>query len=386
MSAPIFSRPKLVPTVLAVLAIAGIGTLGAIRAATPSASVAQPALPEVDVASVLQRAVTDQQVYSGRLAAVEQVAIRPLVSGTIVAVDIHDGALVKKGDVLFVIDPEPYQAEVDRAAGQLAAALSRADYARNDWERAQRLIVDHAIAQRDHDEKRYAAQEASANAAAAKAALTAAKINLAHTRVLAPVNGRVSRAEITLGNVVNAGDSASPLTTIVSVSPVYAEFDADEQTYLQFIHHITEGTKVPVDLGLANEKGYTREGLVQSVDNRLNTSSGTIRVRARFDNKDGTLIPGLYARIRVGSSDPHTALLVDDATIGTDQDKKFVLIVDGSNQVRYREIHIGSLHGNLRVVQSGLQPGDRVIVNGTQRVQPDMKVNPHAVPMASPTF
>jgi multidrug efflux system membrane fusion protein len=381
MSAPNFFRPKLAVSVLAVLAITGFGTLGAIRASASSGSSSPAPEPEVDVATVLQRAIVDEQTYSGRLAAVEQVAVRPLVSGTIVAVNIQDGALVKRGDVLFAIDPEPYKAEVDRATGQLAATRSRADYARDDWERAQRLIVDHAIAQRDHDEKRYAAREAAANVEAAQAALTAAKINLAHTRVIAPVSGRVSRAEITLGNVVAAGGSAPALTTIVSVSPVYAEFDADEQTYLQFIRRISQGAKVPVELGLANEHGFSREGQVQSVDNRLNTSSGTIRVRARFENKDGALIPGLYARVRVGSSESRSALLVDDAAVGTDQDKKFVLIVDRQSHVRYREIQIGSLHGSLRVVQSGLRPGDQVVVNGAQRVQPDIKVRTHVVTM-----
>lgn len=381
MSAPNFSRPKLVSSVLAVLTVAAVGTFGAIQVATSSEGTTQPPPPEVDVATVLQRSIVDEQVYSGRLAAVEQVAIRPLVSGTIVEVNIRDGALVKKGDVLFVIDPQPYKAEVDRAAGQLAAALSRADYARNDWERAQRLIVDHAIAQRDHDEKRYAASEAAANVEAAKAALTAAKINLSHTRVVAPVDGKVSRAEITVGNVVAVDGSAPALTTIVSVSPMYAEFDADEQTYLKFIRQTEQGAKVPVELGLANETGYSRKGQVQSVDNRLNTSSGTIRVRARFENKDGALIPGLYARVRVGSSNSHSALLVDDAAIGTDQDKKFVFVVDGESRVRYREIHVGGLRGNLRVVQSGLKPGDQIVVNGTQRVQPDSKIRSHVVPM-----
>jgi multidrug efflux system membrane fusion protein len=381
MSAPNFPRRKLVSSLLAVLAVTAFGTFGAIRVATSSEGATQPPPPEVDVATVLQRSIVDEQVYSGRLAAVEQVAVRPLVSGAIVEVNIRDGALVKKGDVLFVIDSQPYKAEVDRAAGQLAAALSRADYARNDWERAQRLIVDHAIAQRDHDEKRYAATEAAANVAAAKAALTAAKINLAHTRVVAPVDGKVSRAEITVGNVVAVDGAAPALTTIVSVSPMYAEFDADEQTYLKFIRQAEQGAKVPVELGLANEAGYSRKGQVQSVDNRLNTSSGTIRVRARFENKDGALIPGLYARVRVGSSNSHAALLVDDAAIGTDQDKKFVFVVDGENRVRYREIHVGSLRGSLRVVQSGLKAGEQIVVNGTQRVQPDSKVRSHVVPM-----
>lgn len=377
-----FPRPKLAAAVLAVLVLAGLGTLGAIRAGTPAPPAAPASLPEVDVATVLQRTVVDQQIYSGRLAAVEQVAIRPLVSGTIVGVHVRDGALVKKGDVLFVIDPAPYQAQVDSAAGQLAAALARADRARDDWERAQRLIADHAIAQRDHDEKRYAAAEAGANVDVARAALAAARIDLGHTRIVAPVGGRVSRAEITLGNVVAAGGGAAPLATVVAVSPVYAEFDADEQSYLQFMRRVAQGARVPVELGLANEQGFARAGLVQSVDNRLDASSGTIRVRARFDNADGILVPGLYARVRVGSSAPHAALLVDEAAIGTDQDKQFVLVVDGGDRVRYREIRTGSRHGRLRVVQAGLRAGERIVVNGAQRVQPDARVRVHAVPMA----
>jgi multidrug efflux system membrane fusion protein len=288
---------------------------------------------------------------------------------------------VKKGDVLFVIDPRPYQAEVDRAAAQLAAAQSRAGYSQSDWERAQRLIGDSAIAKRDYDEKQNAAREASANVKAAQAALETAQINLGYTKIVAPVAGRVSRAEITLGNVVNAGASAAPLTTLVSVSPIYAEFDADEQTYLQYISQVKGDSKVPVELGLANETGYSRKGTIQSVDNRLDTSSGTIRVRARFDNSDGSLVPGLFARVKVGGSEPHGALLIDDAAIGTDQDKKFVFVVDKDDHVAYREIQPGDLQGKLRVVKSGLHAGDRIVVNGTQRVRPGAQVRAHMVPM-----
>ncbi|MBP0589357.1 efflux RND transporter periplasmic adaptor subunit [Paraburkholderia sp. LEh10] len=378
------SRSKLAVAALAVIVIAGLGTFGAIRVDARAPAQSTPTIvPEVDVATVVQKTITDWQTYSGRLAAVEKVEVRPLVSGTIVSVNFQDGALVKKGDVLFVIDPRPYQAEVDRAAAQLAAAQSRAGYAQSDWERAQRLIGDSAIAKRDYDEKQNAAREASANVKAAQAALEAAQINLGYTKIVAPVSGRVSRAEITLGNVVNAGASAAPLTTLVSVSPIYAEFDADEQTYLQYISQVKSDSKVPVELGLANETGYSRKGTIQSVDNRLDTSSGTIRVRARFDNADGSLVPGLYARVKVGGSEPHAALLIDDAAIGTDQDKKFVFVVDKDSQVAYREVQIGSLQGNLRVIKAGLQPGDRIVVNGTQRVRPGAQIRAHVVPMGN---
>ena len=376
------SRPRLTIAIVTVVVIAGLGALGAIRVdARSTAQAAPPPAPEVDVATVVERTITDWQTYSGRLEAVERVDIRPQVSGTIVSVNFKDGALVKKGDTLFVIDPRPYAAEVDRAAAQLAAAQARTGYTQSDWERAQRLITDNAIAKRDYDEKQNAAREASANLKAAAAALETAKINLGYTKIVAPVAGRVSRAEITLGNVVSAGASAAPLTTLVSVSPIYASFDADEQTYLQYINRAKDGRKVPVDLGLANESGYSRAGTIDSVDNRLDTSSGTIRVRARFDNADGTLVPGLYARIKVGGSEPHPALLIDDAAIGTDQDKKFVFVVDNDNHVVYREVQTAGQQGNLRVITAGLKSGDRIVVNGTQRVRPGAEVRAHMVPM-----
>ncbi|CAB3750194.1 efflux RND transporter periplasmic adaptor subunit [Paraburkholderia solisilvae] len=375
-------RSRLAVAAIAVVVIAGLGTIGAMRVDARSESAAPAApLTEVDVAAVLQKTVTDWQSYSGRLEAIDRVDIRPQVPGTIVAVNFKDGALVKKGDTLFVIDPRPYQAEVDRTAAQVAAAQAQRLYAQTDWERAQRLIGDNAIAKRDYDEKQNAARSADANVKAAQAALEAAQINLGYTKVTAPVSGRVSRAEITLGNVVSAGAGAPALTTLVSVSPIYASFDADEQTYLQYISQVKNSGKVPVELGLANETGYSRSGVIDSVDNRLDTSSGTIRVRARFDNADGTLVPGLYARVKVGGSAPHAALLIDDAAISTDQDKKFVLIVDKNDHVAYREVQLGHLQGNLRVITAGLQNGERIVVNGTQRVRPGEQVKAHMVPM-----
>ncbi|MBB5371357.1 MULTISPECIES: efflux RND transporter periplasmic adaptor subunit [unclassified Janthinobacterium] len=375
-----FSRSRMASASLVAIAVAGLGAYGALRAGTPPPS-SQATLPEVDVAVVLQQTITELHTYSGRLAAVEQVEIRPQVSGAIVAVNIRDGALVHKGDLLFVIDPRPYQAEVDRATGLLAAAQARADYLQADGERAQRLIGDNAIARRDYDEKRHAAREAAANLQSARAALAAAKINLDHTRIAAPIAGRVSRAEMTLGNVVGTGAGAAPLTTIVSVSPMYAEFDADEQSYLQYSSRSRHGGKVAAELGLAGENGYPRQGEMQSVDNRLNPSSGTIRMRARFDNRDGVLVPGLYARIRMGGGAPHAALLVDDAVIGTDQSRKFVYVIDQQDRAIYREVQVGALRGNLRVINSGLQAGERVVVNGAQRIQAETRVRAHLVAM-----
>ena len=385
------TRKRLTVALGAALVVAGIGTFtamhgfgrgdlpvnGAEAAVKPSA----PAM-EVDVAMVVSKTITDYQNYSGRLEAVDKVEIRPLVPGTIVAVHFADGALVKKGDALFTIDPRPYVAAVDQAAAQLAAAQARNGYTSTDAARAERLLADNAIAKRDYDEKQNASHEAAANLKAAQAALETAKINLTYTQITAPVSGRVSRAEMTVGNIVSTGSSAPLLTTLVSVSPIYASFDVDEQTYLRYLSRDSRAS-VPVSLGLANEEGFSREGKVASVDNQLDTGSGTIRVRARFDNADASLVPGLYARIKVGGGTPHPAVLIDDAAIGTDQDKKFVMVVDADNRVQYREVTPGTLSEGMRVIVKGLQPGERIVVNGLQRVRPNDVVKANSVAMAS---
>lgn len=373
------TRKQLTVSLAAALAVGGTVALTAMRVQADSPPPPAP-LVEVDVAPVASKTITDWQSYSGRLEAVDKVEIRPLASGTITAVHFKDGALVHKGDVLFTIDPRPYQAELERAQAQLAAAEARNAFTESDQARAQRLIADNAIARRDLDEKNNAAHEAAANLKAAQAAVTAARLNLGYTQVVAPVSGRVSRAELTVGNVVSSGSGTPVLTTVVSVSPIYASFNVDEQTYLQYLGK-DHGKPVPVALGLANEDGYSRQGQIASVDNRLDTATGTIRVRARFDNADGTLLPGLYARVKVGGGTPHPAVLIDDSAVGTDQDKKFALVVDGQNKVQYRPITLGTLYQGQRVVVAGLQPGERIVVNGLQRVRPGMPVKPHAVPM-----
>ncbi|WP_186082127.1 efflux RND transporter periplasmic adaptor subunit [Burkholderia gladioli] len=340
-----------------------------------------PAAIDVDAAVVISRGITDWQSYTGRLEAVDQVEVRPLVSGTIVAVHFRDGALVRKGDPLFTIDPRPYQTAVDRAAAQLAAALARAAYTSADATRAERLIGDNAIARRDYDEKQNAAREAAAGMKAAQAALEAARVDLGYTRIVAPVAGRVSRAELTPGNTVSAGANAPLLTTLVSVSPIYASFEVDEQTYLQYLGHDRDA-RVPVALGLADENGYSRDGVIASVDNRLDTGSGTVRVRASFANTDGALVPGLYARVKVGGGRAHDAILVDDAAIGTDQSRKYVLVVDASSRIRYRTVRPGGLHDGLREIEAGLAPGERIVVNGTLRVRPNDLVHARMVGMA----
>ncbi len=369
-------------SIAAALLAAGAGY--ALLPSSPNAAHAQgqPAAAPVDVAPALGRTIVDWQRYSGRLEAIDRVDIRPLVSGTLTEVHFQDGALVKKGDVLFTIDPRPYVAEVDRATAQLAAAQARAAYTASDLARGQRLLGENAIAKRDFEEKQNAAREAAANLQAARAALESARLNLGYTRITAPVDGRVSRAEVTVGNVVNAGAQSVPLTTLVSVSRMYASFDVDEQTFLKYVNPSrTNGTDVPVQLGLANEDGYSREGQVQYVDNRLDTASGTIRVRAVFDNRDGSLVPGLYARVRLGGGAPREAVLVDEKAIGTDQNKRYVLVLDDQNHAAYREVTLGANVGPLRVVEKGLEAGERIVVNGLQRVRPGAVVAPNVVSM-----
>ena len=335
---------------------------------------------DVDVAAVISTTITDYQHYSGRTEAINRVDIRPLVPGTIVAVHFVDGALVRRGDLLFTIDPRPFVAEVDRATAELAAARARDGYASTDAVRAQRLLTDNAIAKRDYDRAQNAAREAAANVLSAEAALESAKVNLTYTTIVAPVAGRVSRAEMTLGNVVSSGANAPILTTLVSLSPIYASFDVDEQTYLRYLSR-RSGSSTPVSMGLANEVGFSREGEVNSVDNQMDTGSGTIRVRAIFDNADYSLVPGLYARIKVGGGAPHAAVLVQAAAVGTDQDKTFVLVVNESNRIFYREVTIESERDGLSVVTSGLKPGEKIVVGGVQRVKANDLVQPHEIAM-----
>lgn len=385
----IANRRKVVAVAAALLVAGAAGiAISHGKDATPIASAhaadAPPPAPaaQVDVATVVAKQVSEWQSYSGRLEAVDKVDIRPLVPGRIVAVHFQDGALVKKGEVLFTIDPKPFQAEVDRADAQLAAAQAKAAHAASESARADRLLEGNAIAKRDFDERQNAARESAADVKAARAALDAAKVNLSYTQLVAPVAGRVSRAELTVGNVVSTGANAPLLTTLVSVSPMYASFSVDEQTYLRYLH---SSTKAPVSLGLANEQGYSREGAVVSVDNRLDTTSGTIRVRAAFDNTDGSLVPGLYARVKVGGAKSRAAVLVDDSAVGTDQSKKFVLVVDSEDKAQYREVKLGNLHEGLRIIESGLKDGERIVVNGIQRVRPGEKVSAKNVDMATVT-
>ena len=378
-------RKKKIVAMIAAALLIGSGSILVTQTGPQAHAEATASAPaaSVDVAAVEVRQVTDWQDYSGRLEAVNRVEIRPLVSGTLTRIHFKDGDIVNKGDTLFTIDPRPFEAEVARSKALVSSAEARLDYTSHDLERAERLISDNAIARRDFEEKRNAALEAKAALLAAQAQLQTANLNLEYSRITAPVSGRISRAEVTLGNIVSAGASSVPLTTLVSTANIYAAIEVDEQSYLKFISPSQGGKQQPLKvlLGLANEEGYSRQGHIGSVDNRLDTASGTIRVRAVFDNADGSLLPGLFARVRLGSGSQHEALLIDEKAVGTDQDKRYVLVVDDQGQANYREVKIGAQQGGLRVVESGLKAGERIVVNGLQRVRPGQQVNPHVIAM-----
>jgi len=383
LSTPFRRRTGAVVATAVVLALVA-GTAFQSRAAHDAKDGGPHAAP-VTVATVLQKKITEWDEFSGRVEAIEEVEIRPRVAGTIDAIHFHEGQLVRKGDRLFTIDPRPYQAELARAQATLDGAQAKLALAHTELERTKRMIDEHAVAQRELDERENAVRESAAEESAAQASVLTAKLNLEYTEIVAPVSGRVSRAELTVGNLVGSGPASPALTRVVSVNPMYVNFEVDEQTYLQYAAHGAAGNsgvdRIPVQMGLANELDFPRTGHLQSIDNRIDTTSGTIRVRAVFDNANGSLTPGEFARVRTGGSAQALSILVDDRAIGTDQDKKFVFVVGNDSKANYREVHLGPIVDGLRVVHEGLQPGETIIVDGLQRVRPNDTVAPSKVAM-----
>jgi multidrug efflux system membrane fusion protein len=381
------------PSHKAIMIAVGILILGSIAAFTISSRAAKPpaaapAPTSVSVASVLEKNVVEWDDFSGRVEAVDRVEIRPRVAGTIDEVHFQEGQLVKKGQLLFTIDPRPYQAELARADAAVAGAQASVSLAKTEQDRTRRLIDEHAVAQREMDQRDNALVEANAALQAANAARLGARLNLDYTAITAPVAGRVSRAEITVGNVIAAGATAPILATVVSVSPVYVNFEIDESTYLRYASNGAVGNSgtdhIPVAVGLTNEEGYPRQGKIKSFDNKLDTGSGTIRVRAVLDNANGALTPGMYARVRTGGAAAADVVLIDDKAVGTDQDKKFVMVVGSDNKVIYRAITLGPMVDGLRIVRSGLKKDEKIVVNGLQRIRPNDTVTPVPVPMGTP--
>jgi RND family efflux transporter MFP subunit len=333
---------------------------GAARQQTPP--------PAVTVAPVEQKEIVEWSEFTGRVEPVESVEVRPRISGYIQEVRFQSGQLVKKGDVLFVIDPRWNQATVDQRQAEY-------EQARREQERTAQLLANKAISAEEADGRK-------ARYDGAKAALESAQLDLEYTQVRAPIDGRVSRALLTEGNYVSGvAGSASLLTTLVSVNPVYVHADVDEDAYLKFSELVhdkklgdDDGGKIPVELELADEQGFPHQGHIESFDNRLNPDTGSILLRAVFSNDDGRIVPGLFARIRIPLSERHPALLVDERAIGTDQSQKFVLSLTPTNTVAYQPVQLGPFIDGKRIIRSGVQAGEQIVVNGLERVRPGMPV------------
>ncbi|MGH8027652.1 MAG: efflux RND transporter periplasmic adaptor subunit, partial [Pseudoxanthomonas sp.] len=340
-----------------------------------AAETGMPPPPDVSVAPVLVKQVSQWDDFNGRVEAVENVDLRPRVSGYIDRVNYEEGQEVRKGDVLFTIDSRSYRAELARAQADLARARSQAELGRSEAARAKKLSELQAISTESYEQRRSAAAEAQANVAAAQAAVDAARLNLEFTQVRAPISGRAGRALVTAGNLVSAGDSASVLTTLVSLDKVHVHFDTDERTFLHYAELARKGERpsengagVPVQVGLVGEEGFPHTGVVDFLDNQVDPATGTIRARALLDNADRNFTPGLFARVRVLGSGEFKAMLIDDKAVLTDQDRKYVYVVDGKGQAQRKDVQLGRTANGLRIVETGLAAGDKVIVSGVQKV------------------
>lgn len=376
------------------LAVAiSVSTIGCHNEPPPLASTPPPG---VSVAPPIEREVIDYNEYTGRVSAVEEVEVRARVRGYLVKVNFTEGAEVKQGDVLFEIDPRPFQTELDAAKGQVAQWEAKLARAEADRTRYERLLPKGAASQKDLDQAVADGGEARAAIQSARAAVERAALDLEFAKVTAPISGRVGRANVTKGNLVNAsGAETTLLTTIVSMNPIYVYFDIDERALLQYqearraqaggsdgSRNVKEA-KIPVFLGLANETGFPYEGVLDFANNKVDPQTGTIRVRGVFANAKGILTPGLFARIRIPVGDKYQAVLVPDRAIGTDQGQKYVLVVNEKNVVEYRAVKLGRLFDNLRAIQEGVKPGELVIVNGIQRARPGLTVTPQRTEVAA---
>ena len=365
------NRQILAGAALAVVLAGGYGTWKA-QGSEPQTPPAAQAIP-VTVETVAPRDVRLWQEFSGRMTAVDSADIRPEVSGRITQILFKDGQTVNAGDVLLVIDPRPYEAAVASAKAALATAEVNQKLAAVEMDRAVRLKQAGAIAQDLYDQRNDAQGVADAAIKSAQAALDQAELNVDHAYVKAPISGRVSRAEIELGNLVQATANPPVLTSIVSNDGIYADFDVDEQTYLDSIRsHAATATaeqKIPVELTLPGDTRVYR-GSIESFDNQINTGTGTIRARARFDNSDGALVPGMFVNVRLAAAANSKVLLVPDEAIGSDQSKRFVYVVGKGSKAEFREVTLGQEANGERVVLSGLKSGDRIITDDLQRVAP----------------
>lgn len=368
--------PLLVASVFTAIGVAYLSTRA--DAASAAAPAAAPA-PSVDVLVLSERQLRTWANFSGRLAPVDSAEVKPLVSGAIQQVLFKDGQRVEKGQPLFLIDPRAHQAAAKRALAQLATAKSRAQLAQDELRRSQQLLKSKLVSQSAFDAASSAYEVAGAQVKEAEAALAQAQLDLEYAHITAPIAGRVGRAELTTGNVVDAGANAPVLTRIVATDKLYAEFNVDEATYVQFVRQSAVPSDMPVELTLASDASVSYKGHITAFDNQLDSGSGTIRARALFENKDGALTAGMFANIRLGSAQKAAVILLPERAIGTNQSKKFVLVVDEQNLATYREITLGDSFDGERLVTSGLKAGERVIVNGLSHVRPNTPVNPVVV-------
>jgi multidrug efflux system membrane fusion protein len=347
------------------------------------------------VAQVIARPLHHWDELTGELQAVNTVEVRPRVSGFIDSVQFAEGARVSKGQVLFQIDPRPFEIEIERLTAELKRAQSKLEYATAGHARAERLYAQNAIAREEYEQLTSAETEASGDVGSLNAQLHAARLNLEYTHVRSPIDGHVSRAVITSGNLVS---NTNLLTTVVSDDPIYAYFDTDEATYLRFIrqersdrtpprgaaaHGSNPNRPSPVFMGLVGEQGYPHQGQLDFIDNQVDARSSTIHVRAVFDNKDGRFTPGLFARIKLVANDSYNAILIDERAVGNDLGKKFVLVLKPDSTLEYRLVTLGTRIDGLRVVEEGLQTADTIVVNGLQHVMAGAKVAATRVTMTA---
>jgi RND family efflux transporter MFP subunit len=367
--------PAALATALCALALASCN-----RSAAPP-----PPTPKVTVAHPVERDLTDWDEYTARLEAIDSVEVRARVSGYLESVKFREGSVVKKGDLLFLIDPRPYEAQLRRAEGDLELGKSRLDIAQKNLARVAYLVKSQAMSKEEAETRAAFVRQAEAGVATAQAAVDAARLDVEFTRVTAPVTGRVSRKLVTEGNLINGGvgTQGTLLTTIVSLDPLYVYFEANERDYLKYVRLAKSGErpssreyKNPVQIGLADEKGFPHEGYMDFMDNQK---------RAIVPNTDGLLAPGLFVRLRLIGSGRYKALLIPDEAVQSDQAEKFVWVIDGDNKVHYRKVTCGSVHDGLRVVREGLTPDDRVIVKGIQRARPDIVVEAEEEELTPPT-
>lgn len=351
---------------------------------------APPPPAKVTVVKPIEKEIIEWDEYTGRLRAPESVEIRPRVSGYLDSINFTDGQMVKKGDLLFVIDPRPYQAELDRAQAALTQAQAQLQLAKTDFTRSKELQQKQVIAQQEFDRQSNDLLAAQAQVASATAALATAKLDLDFTHVTAPINGRVGRYNVSVGNLITGGSggNATLLTTIVSLDPLYGYFEVDEQSFLKYSQmaevagagkqagadgpETAEGMNI--EMKVSNEEGFPHKGKLDFVDNQVDTETSTVELRGVFPNPDMKLTPGLFARMRIPAREKHVAMLIPDSAVGNNQSVQFVYVVDADNKVKLRPVELGPMAENLRIVRSGLTLDDRIIVSGIQRVRPEATV------------